>query len=94
MEEKKKEILKVDTMLRVFMGELVLKGWAYLGVISHPETEEIKSDIEQAKLAIDAIERLLELRKNFLSEKEIKEMQLSLSNLKLNYVNKKNEKNK
>lgn len=94
MEEKKKEVLKVDTMLRVFVGELILKGWAYLGIVSHPETEEIKPDLKQAKLAIDAIDKLLELKKDFLGEKEIKEIELSLSNLKLNYISKINEENK
>ena len=89
-EEKKKE-LRIDTMLKVFTGELILKAWAWLGIISHPETEETKTDLHQAKLAIDTIEKLLELKNEFLSEDEIKETEIALSNLKLNYVSKLNE---
>ncbi len=94
MQKEKKEALTVRTMLKVFTGELILKAWAWLGVISHPETEEVKIDMKEAKLAIDSIEKLLDLRKDFLNEEEIKEIELSLSNLKLNYVSKVNEKNK
>ena len=93
MQKEKKEPLKVDTMLKVFTGELILKAWAWLGIISHPESEEVKTDLQQAKLAIDSLEKLLELKKDFLNEDEIKEIELSLSNLKLNYVSKVNEKN-
>ncbi len=93
-EDKEQKELQTDTMLKVFVGELILKAWAWLGVISHPETEKILVNLKQAKLAIDAIEKLLELKNDFLSEDEIKETEIALSNLKLNYVSKLNEENK
>ncbi len=93
MQEETKEPLKVDTMLRVFIGELILKAWAWLGVTSHPENNRMQTDLKQAKLAIDSLEKLLELKNDFLTEDEIKEIEFSLSNLKLNYVSKVNEKN-
>lgn len=93
MQSMSKEILKVDSMLKIMVGELILKAWSWLGVISHPETEEIKVDLKQAKLAIDSIEKLLELKKEFLNQSEIKEIEITLSNLKLNYVSKLNAKN-
>ncbi len=79
-------------MLKVFTGELILKAWAWLGIVSHPETGEKKVDLHEAKLAIDTLEKLLELKKEFLNEQEAKETEIALSNLKLNYVSKLNEK--
>ena len=94
MQKESKKPLEISSMLKVVTGELILKAWAWLGVIAHPENNEMHVDLKQAKLAIDALEKLLEIKNEFLNKKEIRETEASLSNLKLNYVSKLNEKNK
>jgi predicted hydrocarbon binding protein len=87
-EEKKEELkpLKVSEMLLVTLANLEVKAWAYLGLVSHPENKKISKDLGEAKLAIDAIDSLFNLMKERMGEDEKKHFELTLANLKLNYV--------
>lgn len=81
-----KEPIKVKDLLLVTMYSLEGKAWAYLGLVAHPETKKPKKDIGEAKIAIDAIETLYKIIKTELNDEEKKDLELRLSNLRLNFV--------
>ncbi len=87
--DKPKEELKVDDLLALTLVQLISKAWSYLGLISHPETGEIKRDLDQAKLAIDSIEAIYPLIKSRLGDDERRNIELELTNLRLNFVKQK-----
>ncbi|MEO0190252.1 MAG: DUF1844 domain-containing protein, partial [candidate division WOR-3 bacterium] len=62
------------------------KAWAYLGLTSHPETQKPQKDLAEAKLAIDSIDALFKIMEPILSNEEKKDIQIRLTNLRLNFV--------
>uniref|UniRef100_A0A7C4XBE0 DUF1844 domain-containing protein n=1 Tax=candidate division WOR-3 bacterium TaxID=2052148 RepID=A0A7C4XBE0_UNCW3 len=92
MSEKKEEQKLLDEPVPVkeilLMTILSLEGkaWAYLGLISHPETQKPKKDLNEAKLAIDSIDAIFKLIESSLSPEEKKDIQVRLTNLRLNFV--------
>ena len=91
-EDKPREELKVDELLSLTLVQLISKAWSYLGLVSHPETGQIKADLDQAKLAIDSIEVIYPLIKDKLSDEDKRGVELELTNLRLNYVKQRSEK--
>ena len=79
----------VSDFLILTSSTLITKAWAFLGLVSHPETGKIKKDLHQAELAIDAIDSISKLLKNF--GENTKDIDLQLSNLRLNYLSKREE---
>lgn len=82
----------VTDFLVLTSSTLITKAWAYLGLVSHPETGKIKKDLHQAELAIDAIDSISKLLKNF--GENTKDLEFQLSNLRLNYLTAKEGSNK
>ena len=78
--------VKVSEMLLVTLANLEVKAWAYLGLVTHPENKKISKDLNEAKLAIDAIDSLFNLMKKKMTAEEKKHFELTLTNLRLNYV--------
>jgi len=92
MAEEKKEqqtldkpVLVKDILLMTIFS-LEGKAWAYLGLTAHPETQKPEKDLNQAKLAIDSIDAIYKILEPSLSDEEKKEIQVSLTNLRLNFV--------
>lgn len=81
-----KKPLKVRDFLLVSLISLREKAWAYLGALSHEETGEKLVDLKEARLAIDALDAILNLIKTSISDEEKKALELDLANLRLNYV--------
>jgi hypothetical protein len=80
------EPLRVKDLIMVLIAELSNKAWAYMEKIAHPETGQPKKDLVQAKLAIDTIESLLEVVRAHLNEGEIRSVESTLANLRINFV--------
>jgi len=87
--EKAREPVKVRELLLLTLANLEGKAWAYLGAITHVETGEMKKDLKEAKLAIDAYAALYELIRNEIGDEEKKQLELALTNLRLNFVKEK-----
>ncbi len=92
MAEEKKEqqtldkpVLVKDILLMTIFS-LEGKAWAYLGLTAHPETQKPEKDLNQAKLAIDSIDALYKILEPSLTDEEKKDIQVSLTNLRLNFV--------
>jgi len=92
MAEEKKEqqtldkpVLVKDILLMTIFS-LEGKAWAYLGLTAHPETQKLEKDLNQARLAIDSIDAIYRILEPSLTDEEKKEIQVSLTNLRLNFV--------
>ncbi len=80
------EPILVSDFLHMMIASLEGKAWAYLGKISHPETKKQKTDTEQARMAIDAIDAIHKIVEKTLSPEEKKDLQIRLTNLRLNFA--------
>uniref|UniRef100_A0A7V0Z4E5 DUF1844 domain-containing protein n=1 Tax=candidate division WOR-3 bacterium TaxID=2052148 RepID=A0A7V0Z4E5_UNCW3 len=92
MAEEKKEqqtldkpVLVKDILLMTIFS-LEGKAWAYLGLTAHPETQKPEKDLNQARLAIDSIDAIYKILEPSLTDEEKKNIQVSLTNLRLNFV--------
>ncbi len=75
--------------MQLFMGlctSLVTQAWMQLGKIKNPMTDKIEADINGASLTIDMIVMLKEKTKGNISDEEVKILDQSISELKMNYV--------
>jgi hypothetical protein len=82
------EPIKVRDIIVMTILSLESKAWAYLDFVVHPETQKHKKDLTEAKAAIDAIEILYKMTEGDLDPEEKKDIQVRLTNLRLNFVKK------
>ena len=93
-DKKKEELPLLDEPIKVkdyvFLTLLSLEGkaWAYIDFVTHPETQKHKKDINEAKLAIDAMDVLYKIIEEQLSVEQKKDLQTRLTNLRLNFAKK------
>ena len=80
------EPVKVNDYIYLMILSLEGKAWAYMDLVVHPETQKHRKDLEQAKLAIDAIEALYKIVEGQLSPEQKKDIQARLTNLRLNFA--------
>lgn len=80
------EPIKVKDIVYMTILSLESKAWAYLDMIAHPETQKHKKDTDEAKTAIDAIDALYKSIEGSLEASEKKDIQVRLTNLRLNFA--------
>jgi len=80
------EPVKIKDLILVTIYSLEGKAWAYLGLTTHPETQKPKKDLDDARLAIDSIDALYKIVENKLEPPEKKDIQIRITNLRLNFV--------
>jgi len=82
------EPIKVKDIVYMTILSLESKAWAYLDLVAHPETQKHQKDTKEAKAAIDTIDALYKTIEAELDPAEKKDIQLRLTNLRLNFVKK------
>ncbi len=80
------EPIKVKDIIYMTILSLESKAWAYLDMVAHPETQKHKKDTSEAKAAIDAIDALFKSIESDLDPSEKKDIQVRLTNLRLNFA--------
>jgi hypothetical protein len=80
------EPIKVKDIVYMAILSLESKAWAYLDLVAHPETQKHAKDPKEAKTAIDAIDALYKVIEADLQPDEKKEIQVRLTNLRLNFA--------
>jgi hypothetical protein len=80
------EPIKVMDYIYLTLLSLEAKAWAYLDLVAHPETQKHKKDLNEAKLAIDAIDALYKSVEEQLNSEQKKDVQTRLTNLRLNFA--------
>ena len=61
-------------------------AWINLGIRAHPGAGETKADYPQARLAIDAVNALVQLTEGRLEPHQVRDLHNLLSSLQLNFV--------
>ncbi|MGB7054485.1 MAG: DUF1844 domain-containing protein [bacterium] len=80
------EPIKIKEIIYMTILSLESKAWAYLDLVAHPETRKHKKDPSEAKAAIDAIDALYKTIESNLDPSEKKDIQVRLTNLRLNFA--------
>lgn len=79
----------VQDYLMQFVAMLASQTWVRLGLMVNPATGKQETDLEQARLAINVIEYLIDQLEPGLAVEARRELNTLESNLKLNYVERK-----
>jgi hypothetical protein len=79
----------VQDYLMQFVAMLASQTWVRLGLMVNPSTGKQETDLEQARLAINVIEYLIDQLEPGLAVEARRELNTLESNLKLNYVERK-----
>ncbi|TMJ10741.1 MAG: DUF1844 domain-containing protein [Bacillati bacterium ANGP1] len=73
-------------LLRWIIGVLAGSAWQNLGLVPNPASKKVVRNLEDARLAIDATASLIEHLKLRVDEKERRDLDTLLANLRLNFV--------
>jgi len=73
-------------LLRWIIGVLAGSAWQNLGLVPNPASKKVVRNLEDARLAIDAAASLIEHLKPRVDEKERRDLDTLLANLRLNFV--------
>ena len=76
-------------VLRWCIGVLAASAWQALGLIPNPTTNKIERNLDDARLAIDAVAVLAEQLKPRLTDSERRELETLLTDLRVNFVEQK-----
>lgn len=87
-EERKEEVAlpSIWDILQAFIITLSENTWRWMGLVVNPITQKPEKDMEQAKVAIDCIDFLIQRLEGKLSWQETKNFKEILANLQMNFV--------
>jgi hypothetical protein len=68
---------------------LAAKAWEALGLVPNPETKQIRRNLDDAQLAIDAAAALAAVIRDKSTDAERRELDTLLANLRINFVEQK-----
>ena len=80
------ELADTVELLRWIIGVLAGSAWQNLGLVPNPASKKVVRNLEDARLAIDAVASLIEHLKPRVDEKERRDLDTLLANLRLNFV--------
>ncbi len=81
-----KEPVDVVTVVLWMVQELQAQAWIKMGLWKDPVTDQLVTDLAQAKIAIDGVAALVEVVRPHLSDEQRREMERLLTDLRLNFV--------
>jgi hypothetical protein len=76
----------VYTLLRISIAQLASIAWQMMGLQPDPFTNQVRTDTDQARIAIDAAAALVDQLKPHLGGQEARDYQTLLTDLRLNFV--------
>jgi len=76
----------VYVLLQVSVMQFAALAWQKMGLRADPFTNQVEKDIEQARLAIDAVAALLDKLLPHLQGQQARDFQSLLTDLRLNFV--------
>lgn len=78
--------MTAEDIVTMSIGLLQQQAWVNMGLVMNPATKAVTKDMEQAKLAIDAVAALVDLIAPRLEEDAQRELRAMVSDLQINYV--------
>jgi hypothetical protein len=82
------EAISTRELLIWMLGVLGAKAWQGLGLVPNPSSGKIEKDLGDAKVAIDAFAALFESMRTHLEGQALRDTEVLLTTLRLNYVEK------
>src|SRR5437773_7497836 len=80
------ELADTVELLRWIIGVLAGSAWQNLGLVPNPASRRVGRDLEAARLDIDAVASLIDHLKCRVDEKERRDLDTLLANLRVNFV--------
>ncbi|MGB9607295.1 MAG: DUF1844 domain-containing protein [bacterium] len=85
-EDKEVVLPSVWEILKAFIITLSENAWRWMGLLMNPATQKPEKDLEQARVAIDCIDLLVQKLEGKLGWEEVKNFKELLANLQMNFV--------
>ncbi|GBC93412.1 hypothetical protein HRbin15_01903 [bacterium HR15] len=76
----------VPTLLQYTLHLYIAAAWQMMGLVPDPITRQIRTDLQQAKIAIDCADFLAGHLRPFVEESVMRELQRQIRDLKVNFV--------
>jgi hypothetical protein len=86
------EPIQVADMIALFINQMSALAWQRMGLMPDTISGEVNKDLAQARLAIDCVAALVEKLLPSLSETEKRDIQIMVSNLRMNFVKQQEQK--
>lgn len=80
------QLADTASLLRWMIGVLGGSAWQNMGLVPNPASKKVERNLDDARLAIDAVASLIEHLKPRVDEHERRELDTLLANLRLNFV--------
>jgi len=84
--EERAQPMDVWGLLRYCILLLHSHAWQSMGLVPNPATGKVNKDLEQARVAIDAVSYLVSQLEGKLFGQELRDLRSMLSDLRLNFV--------
>lgn len=78
--------LDAAAIIQWCVSVLAATAWQSMGLIPHPDTKQIQRNLNDARLAIDSTAALVEVVKSHLPDKQRREIEALLTDLRVNFV--------
>lgn len=85
-EQVRPEPVDVTTFVLWTIEEIQAQAWIKMGLWKDPVSGELRTDLPQAKIAIDCVAALAEVLKPHISDSQRRDLERLLTDLRLNFV--------
>ncbi|MCS6829942.1 MAG: DUF1844 domain-containing protein [Armatimonadota bacterium] len=85
-EQTPQQPVDVITVALWMIEEMQAQAWIKMGLWKDPVSGELRTDLPQAKIAIDCVAALTEVLKAHLTETQRRDLERLLTDLRLNFV--------
>ncbi|MEW6081553.1 MAG: DUF1844 domain-containing protein [Bacillota bacterium] len=82
------EALTSNYLVQWFIATLAAKAWESMGLVANPLSQEVKVDLKQARVAIDAVSALAPVIEGDMDAEEASRLKALLRDLRINFVEK------
>ncbi len=76
-------------LVQTFLNVLAARAWQHLGLVPDPSSGKVERRLDDAQLAIDAAAALAEVLRPRVGERDRREVETLITNLRLNFVEQK-----
>ncbi len=83
------EPLDTTSLLQWCLSVLAANAWQTMGLIANPATQKVERNLDDARLAIDAVVALADQLRPRLPDAERRQLETLLTDLRLNFVQQK-----
>jgi hypothetical protein len=76
-------------LVQTFLNVLAARAWQHMGLVPDPTSGKVERRLDEAQVAIDAAAALAEVLRPRVGERDRREIETLITNLRLNFVEQK-----